>query len=509
MVARAEQFGLRNLQLSVAAPTGTISFIMGADTTGIEPDFALVKFKKLAGGGFMRIVNRSVPAALAALGYDDAAIDVVMAHVLGTQTLHGDTPVSAAALTAAGFTALEVDRVNAALSSASTLDMAFGSWVVGTDAYERFGVDADADPAELLAAAGFGAADIAASSTTICGHLTTEGAPGLRPEHAAVFDCAVECGDGTRVVAAEGHVRALGAIAPFLSGSSSKTVNVPNSASIADIEGVYDLAYRLGVKCVAVYRDGSKLSQPLSSAGRVDDEGDGAGDGAVEAAVRAEAAFGESPVAFYMGSTPPRFRLPNARRGTTWRITIGGEEVYLRSGEYDDGTLGEVFIDWGRQGSTLRGITGALSIMISQALQHGMPLEKIVSSLRAHKFEPAGIVAGHDNLRMAESIVDAVVRILGYHYLGRGDLVQVPDRHDAAVVERVPDTAPAAKAPPVAAPDVEAPQGDTAADPSATFTPPTGEKVIGKACTQCGSEALVRTGSCSTCTQCGSTTGCA
>ncbi|MEI8406016.1 MAG: hypothetical protein WCG96_12170 [Actinomycetes bacterium] len=254
------------------------------------------------------------------------------------------------------------------------------------------------------------------------GHLTVEGAPELRQEHLAVFDCAVECGDGTRSIAWTGHVAALAAVAPHISGSVSKTVNLPNSASVEDIENAYRTAYEMGVKCVAIYRDGSKVAQPLSSA--KSDESESESDSSAWTAK--ELIPGMSPSQYYEGQPVPRFRPPNPRFGPTWRLDIGGEEVYMRVNTYEDGSPAEIFLDWGRQGSTLRGMTSALSIALSHALQRGMPLEDIIKAFRGQTFEPNGIVAGHDNLKMASSVTDAVARILGHFFLDRDDLVQVP-----------------------------------------------------------------------------------
>lgn len=498
-VTMAELHGLRNAQVTVLAPTGTIGLVMGCDTTGIEPDFALVKMKKLAGGGYMQITNSSVVAGLKALGYSDAAIHAMEEFMLGTKTIDGNTPVSASALLEKGFTAAEVDAIRQAIAPVSDLTWAFSPYIISDSCYARFGVDPAKGGMALLLAAGFTADDIVASSKAICGHLTLEGAPLLKNEHLGVFDCAVECGDGTRVIHWSGHVRALGAASPHLSGAISKTINMPNSVSVAEVREAYEMSYEYGVKAAALYRDGCKMSQPLNSAKSSEHTDE------IEAPVVVrQVTPGMSPSEFYNNNTPPRFKLQDMRFGPTWRIEVGGEEIYLRAGEYPDGSLGELFIDWGKQGSTLRGITSALSITLSQALQHGVPLSRIVKALRGHTYEPRGMVNGHTNVKMATSVVDAIIRIIGYYYQGDEDLVQVkggPTRSN-----REATTAPVAAAPAVAspAPVVESPK-DGADKP---VIDKSAERLFGESCTACGGTHMMRAGSCKVCGDCGTTTGC-
>jgi ribonucleoside-diphosphate reductase alpha chain len=517
MVEQVSRHGLRNQQATVLAPTGTIGLVMGCDTTGVEPDFALVKLKKLAGGGYMQIANGSVEPALRTLGYSDSDIASVLAHMRGTNTLHGDTAVSGVTLAAAGFSVEEINAADAALAAVSDLTWAFSSYTIGAAAYERFGVDPDGGGAALLAAAGFSFADVTASSKAICGHLTVEGAPALRPEHLPVFDCAVECGDGTRVIHWSGHVRALAAAQPHVSGAISKTINMPNDVTPDDVADAHEMAYRLGVKCVAIYRDGSKMSQPLNSA-KSSEDGDETDETGAVVNVR-DIVPGMSPAEYYHDQQPPRFRLPELRHGPRWRVEVGGEELYVGAGEYPDGTLGEVFIDWGKQGSTLRGITAALSITISQALQHGVPLARIVKALQGHTYEPRGMVVGHSNLKMATSVIDAVVRVLGYYYGGDPSLVQVPGgptRADFGTVMSASDAAPAVSTvtePRSATADTNT---DTNTDTNAGATEvagdaagkSSGERVYGETCSACGSSHLLRAGSCKVCGSCGTTTGC-
>jgi ribonucleoside-diphosphate reductase alpha chain len=497
MLARAERDGLRNMQVTVIAPTGTIGLVMGCDTTGVEPDFALVKMKKLAGGGYMQIVNTSVEPALRTLGYSESDIASITVWLLGTNRFVDDVAVNESSLLAAGFSQAEVDAVSRELPTMSDMVWAFAPHIIGADAYQRFNVAPEAGGAMLLTAAGFNFDDVIASSKRVCGHLTVEGAPALKVEHLPVFDCAVECGDGTRVIHWSGHVRALAAAQPHISGAISKTINMPNDVTPLEVAEAHELAYSLGVKCVAVYRDGSKLSQPLNSARSTAEEEQQA-----TAVLVSEIVAGMSPTEFYSGNTPPRFKLTDMRYGPTWRFEVGGEEVYLRAGEYPDGTLGEVFIDWGKQGSTMRGITSALSICISQAIQHGVPLARIVRSLRGHTFEPRGVVGGHANVKMASSVIDAIVRILGYRYLHDEDLVQVkglvetpaPQRAIASVATTIPATTI-----------------HTATTHAASATPaatPSSERVFGEACSACGGGHLMKAGSCKVCGDCGTTTGC-
>ena len=494
--------GYRNMQVTVLAPTGTIGLVMSCDTTGVEPDFALVKMKKLAGGGYMRIINASLPPALRRLGYSDAQIDRILTHALGTQSLRGNAPISHTSLRAKGLSERTINDIDAELANVSNLSWAFARHIVGDDVYQQFNLGDEADGTELLLTLGYSVADIERSNHVICGHLTVEAAPDLAVEHYPIFDCAVECGDGTRSIEWSGHVAALAAVAPHISGSISKTVNLPNTASVHDIENAHQAAYELGVKCVAIYRDGSKVAQPLNSA--KSDEIDEETPAPLVALVP-----GMSPSQFYGENPVPRFRPPNPRFGPTWRMEIGGEEIYLRVNTYHDGSPAELFIDWGRQGSTLRGMTSALSIAISHALQRGMPLEDLIKAFRGQTFEPFGVVTGHENLKMASSIIDAVARILGHFFLGRDDLVQIPGGPTA----RDMAWGPIANLQLVSVDTIEV-------DESVVITPAEvekakaiisaggGKKLFGESCSACGSSALLQAGSCRVCGECGTTTGC-
>lgn len=507
--------GYRNAQVTVLAPTGTISLVMGCDTTGVEPDFALVKIKKLAGGGYMRIINSSIVPALTRLGYTPTQIERIIAYALGTKTLTGLTPISDVSLLRAGLSPSEIALANQALNYASDVSQAFEPHVLSSETFARYPVS---NGYALLRHLGFTDDDILVSSKEICGHLTLEGAPDLLKDHLPVFDCAVECGDGTRAISWRGHINALAAVAPHISGSASKTVNLPNSASVADIKDAYLSAYDLGVKCVAVYRDGSKITQPLnsakSSASDEPDEDINLGEDSNPFAQMLHSLTpGMSPTQFYKGNPVPRFRPPNPRFGPTWRFVVGGEELYLRVNTYSDGSPAELFLDWGSQGSTLRGMTSALSIALSHALQRGMPIEDLVRAFRGQTFEPNGIVVGHDNLKMATSVVDAVARILGHYFLGRDDLVQIPGGLTATQVgygRLSPDQAEATIDQAMASPATSIlPETDQEIDKAhAILAAGQGQRLFDRTCSTCGSHHMIKAGSCYVCGECGNTTGC-
>ncbi|MGC2523443.1 MAG: vitamin B12-dependent ribonucleotide reductase, partial [Stellaceae bacterium] len=435
-LALGEQHGFRNAQATVIAPTGTIGLVMDCDTTGIEPDFALVKFKKLAGGGYFKIINRAVPQALAALGYDAAAIAAIERYALGNGTLAGAPAVNHESLRARGFDDRALAAAEAALASAFDIKFAFNKWTLGGNfCVERLGIAAAAldDPGfDLLAALGFSRADIDAANAWCCGAMTLEGAPCLDPAHLPVFDCASPCGrTGTRALSAESHIRMMAAAQPFISGAISKTINMPNSATVADCKDAYWLSWRLGLKATALYRDGSKLSQPLAAALFGDDE---------DADDQAAELFAQSPaqraplvaeriverlverVVEKVVQRGERRRLPNRRKGYTQKATVGGHKVYLRTGEHEDGKLAEVFIDMHKEGSAFRSLMHNFAIAISMGLQYGVPLEEFVESFTFSRFEPSGVVEGNDAIKMATSILDYIFRELAISYLGRTDL---------------------------------------------------------------------------------------
>ncbi len=412
-VLLGRKHGYRNAQATVLAPTGTIGLLMDCDTTGVEPDFALVKFKKLAGGGYFKIVNQSVPRALRRLGYDNDHIESIIRYAVGTGSLEGTPHIYREALLEKGLTAEEIARVEKALPSMLDVRAAFTRGLIGDAALDRLGVSAaerQSATFNLLAFFKFSERQIAEANAFVCGRLTVEGAPGLEPEHLAVFDCANRCGpDGRRYIEPMGHVRMMGAVQPFISGAISKTVNLPNEASVDDIENIYTESWKHGLKAVALYRDGCKLSQPLATGKKTD----------VPATKEQEKGAPEMPPRLL------RRRLPKRRTGFTQEARIGGHKVFLRTGEYEDGTLGEIFIDMHKEGAAYRSMMNCFAIAVSMGLQYGVPLEDLVDQFTFTRFEPHGRVEGHENLRVCTSIVDYVFRALGIEYLNRTDLAHI------------------------------------------------------------------------------------
>tara|TARA_R110000824_G_scaffold155226_6_gene327839 strand:+ start:137679 stop:141389 length:3711 start_codon:yes stop_codon:yes gene_type:complete len=436
-VAMGENYGYRNAQASVIAPTGTIGLVMDCDTTGIEPDFALVKFKKLAGGGYFKIINRAVPQALATLGYSTREIEDIIDYAVGTGSLQHAPGVNHAALVAKGFSKDKIEIVEAALGTAFDIRFVFNKWTLG----EEFCTDVlklDADKMDdldfdLLGALGFSKRDIEAANIHVCGAMTVEGAPHLRAEHLPVFDCANPCGrTGKRFLSVDSHIRMMAASQPFISGAISKTINMPNSASVEDCKKSYMLSWKLGLKANALYRDGSKLSQPLNSQ-LLEDENyeDEIADEPVAERIAAmpqpERAriVAEKFVERIVERAKDRQKLPDRRKGYTQKALVGGHKVYLRTGEYEDGTIGEIFIDMHKEGAAFRSLMNNFAIAISLGLQYGVPLEEYVEAFTFTRFEPAGMVQGNDRIKNATSILDYVFRELAVSYLGRADLGHV------------------------------------------------------------------------------------
>ncbi len=436
-----EKHGYRNAQATVLAPTGTIGLLMDCDTTGVEPDFALVKFKKLAGGGYFKIVNQSVAPALRTLGYSETDIAEIVTSIVGTSSFEHAPHVNRESLAEKGFTTEEIAQLEKQLPSVFELKHAFNVFVVGEAALQRLGFEVDEYTSwefDLLAALGFSRAQIREANDHICGRQTIEGSPLLRDEHLTVFDTANRNGHyGERFIHHTGHIRMMAAAQPFISGAISKTINMPNEVTVEDIEGSYMMSYDLGLKAMALYRDGSKASQPLSS---MSDEGDDQEEDSAEftAALEAEKklAWGAIPAgmsptqAYAAGMRPPRFLLPSRRHGFNQEARVGGHKVFLRTGEYDDGTLGEIFIDLAKEGATLKGILSCFAIAVSKGLQYGVPLEEFVNTFTFQTFEPRGMVEGHPNIKMSNSIVDYVFRALGVEYLHRDELAQVPPNRE-------------------------------------------------------------------------------
>ena len=448
-----EAHGFRNAQTTLLAPTGTIGLLMDCDTTGVEPDFALVKFKKLAGGGYFKIANQSLEPALRNLGYDASERKAILEYVLGALSLADAPHVNRASLVARGLADADVDAIERALPGVFELGFAFNAWTLGEDALRRVGISmeqATAPGFDLLAALGFSRQQVDEANRHVCGTMTVEGAPYLRDEHLAVFDCANKCGKtGTRFIHHMGHIRMMSAAQSFLSGAISKTINMPHEATVEDVVEAYHESWSHGLKAMALYRDGSKLSQPLSTRSDTDKEDDAAAEAEREAAIQQRiddavaAATAEQAVLVAAATPAPaaprpfRRRLPAKRRGFTQEARVAGNKVFLRTGEYEDGKLGEIFIDMHKEGAAFRSMINCFAISISKGLQYGVPLEEFVDTFTFTRFEPQGMVTGHPNIKMATSIIDYVFRVLGIEYLGRTDLAQVQP-------ELVEDEAPAA-----------------------------------------------------------------
>lgn len=430
-----EKHGYRNAQTTVIAPTGTIGLVMDCDTTGIEPDFALVKFKKLAGGGYFKIINRAVPAALRALGYRESEIAEIEAYAVGHGSLSNAPGINASTLKAKGFTDEAIAKVEKALPTAFDIKFAFNKWTFGEDFIrDQLGIGAEAIAApgfDLLQAVGFTKREIEAANVHICGAMTVEGAPHLKAEHYSVFDCANPCGKiGKRYLSVESHIRMMAAAQPFISGAISKTINMPNDATVEDCKSAYMLSWKLALKANALYRDGSKLSQPLNSQLISDDEDE---DDAVEALYEKPMAARATQVSEKIVEKlveriivmREREKMPDRRKGYTQKAVVGGHKVYLRTGEYDDGRLGEIFIDMHKEGAALRSFINNFAIAVSLGLQYGVPLDEYVDAFTFTRFEPAGPVQGNDSIKYATSILDYVFRELAVSYMSRFDLAHV------------------------------------------------------------------------------------
>ena len=522
----------------------TIGLVMDCDTTGIEPDFALVKFKKLAGGGYFKIVNQSVEPALRRLGYSNEQIAAIETFAKGTNTLVGTPHVNRATLKAKGFTEEIIDRVEAGLLGAFEIGFVFNKFVLGEDFCRTVLGMTDAQLADwnhsiLRDTLGFSQAQIEEASDVICGRMTLEGAPFLNAEHLPVFDCATPCGKhGARYIRPLAHVDMMAAAQPFISGAISKTINLPQTATIGDVKEAYRYAWDKMVKAVALYRDGSKLSQPLAGSY---DIGDGDEGDAPQAAYETPVQIAERIVYRYIAK---RRKMPDRRGGYTQKAVVGGHKVYLRTGQYDDGTIGEIFVDMHKEGAAFRSLMNNFAIAVSLGLQHGVPLEEYVDAFTFTRFEPNGPVVGHENIKMATSILDYIFRELAVSYLGRYDLAQVqpsqavdamgpePDyvAEEEGEVHYLPPTTPVPKAAtpkvggpasvPAMAVRTPEPVGAVAVKPAASVGPAKGQIVAAKAreaiakgysgdaCGQCGQFTLVRNGTCLKCDSCGTTSGC-
>ncbi len=445
VISLGQAHGFRNAQVSVIAPTGTIGLVMDCDTTGIEPDFALVKFKKLAGGGYFKIINRAVPEALRTLGYSESVISAIITHAVGRGTLADAPHINHKSLTAKGFTAEKIAAVEAGLASAFDIKFVFNKWNLGEDfctgVLKLTADQMNAPGFDLLTALGFSKAEIEVANEHVCGTMTLEGAPGLKPEHLPVFDCASPCGKkGKRSLSWQSHIHMLAAAQPFISGAISKTINMPNSATVADCREAYMLSWKLALKANALYRDGSKLSQPLSA--QLIADGDEDQDDAAEALAAAPQGRRAQIVAERIVERiiervrlkTERDKLPNRRKGYTQKAVVGGHKVYLRTGEFEDGRLGEIFIDMHKEGAAFRSLMNNFAIAISLGLQYGVPLDEYVEAFTFTRFEPAGYVQGNEAIKNATSILDYIFRELAVSYLGRNDLAHVDPSEIGATV---------------------------------------------------------------------------
>jgi ribonucleoside-diphosphate reductase alpha chain len=547
-----EKYGYRNAQATVIAPTGTIGLLMDCDTTGVEPDFALVKFKKLSGGGYFKIVNECVPAALENLGYTARQIDEIVKYAKGHATLNGCPHINADTLRARGFTSSDIEKIETQLPSAFDITFAFNYWALGEETLQRLGFSAEQYKAQgfnLLRELGFGKEEMDAANEFVCGTMTVEGAPYLKDEHLPVFDCANTCGTkGVRFIHPFGHIRMMGAVQPFISGAISKTINLPNNATVEDIQSCYALSWKLGLKANALYRDGCKLSQPLST--KKDEEKEEKKETTATAAPAqpqtelfskltpeqvleaARVLMQESTDTHFMRELSrivERKKLPHKRRGFTQKAKIGGQTVFVRTGEYDDATLGEIFVDMHKEGASFRSLMNCFAISVSIGLQYGVPLEEFVNKFTFTRFEPSGMV-DHPNIKNASSVVDYIFRLLAFEYLHRTDLVHVTPSELAMRSQLTTDlTTDISEEPIIEKRNVNAnshPEMKETPKPSKTDKKPDMKKLtlaessmqgfnklagemMGDAppCSVCGN-ITIRSGTCYKCINCGNSMGC-
>lgn len=556
-VQLGEKFGYRNAQTTVIAPTGTIGLVMDCDTTGVEPDFALVKFKKLSGGGYFKIINQSVPAALRNLKYTPRQIDAIVKYAVGAGTFAGAPHVNHQTLSEKGFISEEIRKLDMAVASAFEIGFVFNVYTLGEECLQRLGFSPEQYfnfEWSLLEALGFSEDEIEQANDFICGTMTVEGAPHLKTDHLPVFDCANKCGrKGERYIHAHGHIRMMSAAQPFISGAISKTINLPNEATAEEIADAYMLSWQLGLKACALYRDGSKLSQPLSNKSdkkKKTEETDAAAQKQPDAAAASKAtivdlgkltvqelleevqkrvqASPDTKLKRQLATIVERRTLPAKRRGFTQKAKINGQALFLRTGEYADGTLGEIFIDMAKEGATMRSMLNCFAISISIGLQYGVPLEEFVEKFVFTRFEPAGMVE-HPNIKSTTSIVDFIFRALAYEYLQRNDLVHVLDRPEVQNTgtddwDDIPTSLEYEKKPPtlsevrVVASAGNKSQPEPKASKQQTKTATAGNmdalnaaaksmQSDAPACNVCG-HITIRNGTCYKCLNCGNSMGC-
>jgi ribonucleoside-diphosphate reductase alpha chain len=559
-VQLGEKYGYRNAQATVIAPTGTIGLVMDCDTTGVEPDFALVKFKKLSGGGYFKIINQSVPTALKNLGYSEKQIDTIVKYAVGSASFAGAPVINHQSLSEKGFIAEEIKKLDAAVGAAFEIGFVFNVYTLGEECLQRLGFKPEQYynlDWSLLEALGFTAEEIEKANDYVCGTMTVEGAPFLKEEHLKVFDCANKCGKkGQRYIHAHGHIRMMGAAQPFISGAISKTINLPNEAEVEDIADAYMLSWQLGLKACALYRDGSKLSQPLSTKSdkkkkdaeeeKLSSEAPAAQESMIvdmskltvqellEEVQKRVQASPDTKLKRALATIVERRTLPAKRRGFTQKAKINGQTIFLRTGEYSDGTVGEIFIDMAKEGATMRSLSNCFAIAVSIGLQYGVPLEEFVEKFVFTRFEPSGMV-DHPNIKSTTSIVDFIFRSLAYEYLGRTDLVHVLDRPEVAntgtddwdeipssleydkstpelsdvrIVAKAAGTSPGAASQPAARPS-KATAGAVKAEASldAVNAAARSMQSDAPACNTCG-HITIRSGTCYKCLNCGNSMGC-
>ena len=547
-VELGEKFGYRNAQTTVIAPTGTIGLVMDCDTTGVEPDFALVKFKKLSGGGYFKIINQSVPSALKNLGYSEKEVDAIIKHAVGSGTFAGAPHINHQTLSEKGFIAEEIKKLDASVTSAFEIGFVFNVYNLGEECLQRLGFKPEQYfnfEWNLLEALGFTDEEIEAANDYVCGTMTVEGAPFLKDEHLSVFDCANKCGKkGERYIHAHGHIRMMGAAQPFISGAISKTINLPHEATIEEIADSYMLSWQLGLKACALYRDGSKLSQPLSNKSdkkKKDDSSQAVNDSEettnnhlasandsnivdmgkltieelLDEVTKRVQASPDTNLKRQLASIVERRALPAKRRGFTQKAKINGQTIFLRTGEYADQTLGEIFIDMAKEGATMRSMLNCFAIAVSIGLQYGVPLEEYVEKFVFTKFDPAGFVE-HPNIKSSTSIVDFVFRVLGYEYLNRTDLVHVLDKPEVMNMGNEDWDEPA-KMPELssvrviaATPQAVKAQKQTLKSENSLDAVNAAARTMqsdAPACNTCG-HITVRSGTCYKCLNCGNSMGC-
>lgn len=520
-----EEFGYRNAQTTVIAPTGTIGLVMDCDTTGVEPDFSLVKFKKLSGGGYFKIINQSIPLALKNLGYKEESIKEIVNYAKGISTLKGAPYINFESLANKGFTNAEILHLDKIVQYVFEIGFAFNIYTIGEATLQRLGFKPEQynDPGfNVLKALGFTQEQIDIANDTICGRMTIEGAPALQEKHYPVFDCANKCGKtGVRFISAQGHIRMMAAVQPFISGAISKTINLPNETSVDAIKDCYKLSWELGLKANALYRDGSKLSQPLSTKSDKKTEDGDAGarnwtaDEVLEAAKSIISSSTDTIFKRQLSRVVERKKLPAKRSGFTQKAKVGGQTLFVRTGEYDDGTLGEIFIDMHKEGAAFRSLVNCFAIAISIGLQYGVPLEEFVDKFTFTRFEPSGPV-DHPNIKFSTSIVDYVFRLLAFEYLDRTDLVHVaPEelaQHEKATHEISTETIgdfPVHERSATKNPEKVSRESQKKSNYKMSAQSTSNDSLMGDAppCPNCG-HTTIRNGTCYKCLNCGESLGC-